>query len=370
MRSLLLLAPLALVASAAAQAAPVNYFDLWSGCTNFTSRGAGGVNECDILQQVPSVNYAGIGHVAGGTGTTLNGFRYVMQDQNAATIENYSMIIRSDAAGAPDVTPTGVLLETAPIASPGGSGILAWQITLTLATASTVVPQCATFYHGAHVPANAGWTATDALSYHICTYFVTNGVSRADNPATTYTGNLAWNVVRPANLVTQPGAPRNIRFELAVPSAVATLGNVDPTLVSDTFWQVNCSANANRSWGAGGMYPMVGGSRNDGLDIRVRDLANAGGFAVVFLGVDLGICPGIPLTGLANGSLYLNPGALTQIGVGALSPTGESIQTILPPGAANSTFANAVIDFQAFTLSPTLALPGSLSNRATVKYFR
>jgi hypothetical protein len=363
MRSLLIATlSLALAATTTAQ----NYFGIYSGCTNFTSRGALGTNGGDNLLEIKSSHFSGIGHDTAGVGTVLTGFRHVLQDQNASTVENYSFIIRRDSAGAPDCSAAGVILQTATLASPSGAGTLAWIITATLTTPSTLLPLCNTYYHGLNIPANAGWTA-DGLSSHIGTYYLLNG-TQADNPAPN-APNIAWNCLNSAPV--QPTSNRTIRYELQVQAAVLNMGNTDPTLIGVTTNCVSTLLNAAgnpRSWGAGGMYPENGGGRNDGLDCRIFDIANQSGLFAVFLGVNLG-CPGLPIGSIANGALYLNPaGPFVQVASGTLDTTGTGIATVLPPNTAPLTVVNRFLDFQAFTVGSSFALPGNLSNRASVQY--
>lgn len=368
MRSLLLAS---LLASTAMAQTPINYFEQYSGCTNFTSRGAAGVNAADSLLQHRTAHFAGVGHDASGSGTSLVSFRYVTQDQNAATQETYSLVIRADASGAPDPTPAGLLFQSANLLTPaGGAAPTAWQITATLMTPTTALPLCNTFYHGFNLAAAPLWTA-DGQSTHMCSYYALAGqtacpLAQADNPAPTGVPNVAWNII--AGAPTQPGSARSYRFDLGVTAAVMNIGNTDPTLTSNAAWTCACAALGIRSWGIGGQNPQNGGSRNDGLDVRVRDLANQGGVFITFLGGSFG-CPGIPLSGLANGALYLNPGgAFIQLATGALAPTGEGIATLLPPNSAPASVVNRPLDFQSFTLGATFALPGNLTNRATVIY--
>lgn len=365
MRSLLF-ASIALASTAVAQS-PVNYFEIYSGCTNYTSRGALGVNGGDNLLQIPASHFSGIGHDATGAGTVLTGFQYVMQDQNAATQEQYSLIIRADNAGAPDPTAAGLLLQTTTLTSPSGSGTLAWIVTVGLATPSTALPLCNTYYHGANTVAAPGWTA-DGLSWHICTYYNVNGTA-ASNPAPTNVPNIAWNII--AGAPTQPGGPRSIRYHLQLNAAVLNMANTDPTLIGVT---TNCvsgllnPAGNPRDSGVGGMWPENGGGRNDGLDCRIRDLASANGIWALFLGTNLG-CPGLPLAGLANGALYLNPGGpFIQVASGGIDATGVGTAIVLPPGSAPGSIVNRFVDFQGFTIGSSLALPGNLTNRASVNY--
>lgn len=374
MRSLLLAT--ALLASSAIAQTP-NIFDIYS-CTNYTSRGAVGVNPGDILLKVPSSRFQGIGQDPTGGGTTLLGFNYVMQDQNAATVENYSLIVRGDNNGQPDATAAGVLLQTTPLTSPSGTGTLAWIFTVTLTTPATVVPLCNTWYTGANVGPAALWTA-DGISYHIGTQALLGG-TQAGNPAPNATQaevHLAWDIINgTGGTPAQPGGFRIIRFGHLVPatSALLRIGGTDPTLIgvsaNCTSAQLNAAGNP-RCFATGGMYPGANATRSDGLDCRVRDSSNANGVFATFLGSSLG-CPGLPLGGLANGALYLNPGGIfVQVGAGALAAgTGEGTAIMLPPGVAQASWGSqgVTLEFQAFTIGPAFTLPGNLSNLASVSY--
>lgn len=353
MRSFSLIVPVFLAATAAAQT-PLNYHDLWSGCTSSTSRGTLGLNPGEVLQLNPASHFQGVGHDVTGAAATLYAFKYTTQDQNAATPEPYTLLVRSENAGQPDPTPAGLLLSAGPLTTPSGTGVAAWTITATLATPWTSLPLCTNYYHGADVAVRS--STADGQTFHICTY------TAADIPAAG-APNLAWNIQ--AGVPAQPGTSRVIRFTLGVESPILKMGNVDPGTPS-----TNCVSTIGfRSFGAGGMYPTCNAVRSDGLDYRVRDAGNAGGLCAVFLGLGFG-CPGISLGGLANGALYLNPaGAFLQIGAGGLDTAGENIGTVLPPGSSACAAAvNRMLDFQAFTVGPAFALPGNLTNRAGVTY--
>jgi len=358
MRSLFLLL-LALGASAGAQTN--NVFEIYSGCTDFTSRGSIGTNAGEYLLQIRSTHYSGIGHDAGGSGTRLSGFRYVTQDQNGVTPETYSMVVRADQAGQPDCSTAGLLLSVGPLTTPPNTtvGPIAWQITVTLTTASTALPLCNTYYQGGQFPAAPGWNGgTDGQSLHITDYVL------GDNPAPS-APSLTWNCLNGAAV--QPNFQETVRVDSLVEAAVLNIGNTDPTVT------VACIvAQGNRSFGAGGMFPQCTGPtgpRNDGLDCRVRDAGNANGVFAVFLGTSIG-CPGVPLGSLANGALYLNPGgAFVQIASGSLGSTGEGLAMLIPPNTpACARAVNRFVDFQAFTVGPSFTLPGKLTNRASVNY--
>jgi hypothetical protein len=346
----------ALSAAAAAQTS-ANLFDIYSGCTNFTSRGVVATNAGEYLLQVRASHFVGVGHDPTGNGTLLSGFQYFTQDQNAATVETYSLVVRSDAAGAPDCSAAGLLLSVGPLSTPGGTGTIAWQITTNLTTVSTALPQCSTYYQGLEFAAAPGWP-NEGQSVHLTDYPL------GDNPAPGAL-SLTWNCLNGAPQ--QPQFRESIRVGSLVRAPVLHMGNVDPSLATTCLVSVG-----NRSFGAGGMWPQcqgTAGPRNDGLDCRVRDAASANGVFALFLGTDLG-CPGVPLSGIADGALYLNPGgAFLQVTAGVLDSGGLGTATAVPPGsAACTTVVNRFLHFQAFTVGGGFTLPGRLSNRASVNY--
>ncbi|MEZ5963441.1 MAG: hypothetical protein R3F56_06295 [Planctomycetota bacterium] len=355
----LLLAALA-AASVPLHAQTPNIFEIYSGCTNFTSRGSIGSNAGEYLLQVPATHFSGLGHDPTGGSTILAGFRYTTQDQNGVTPETYSMVMRGDTAGTPDCSAAGLLLTTGNLTTPPNTtvGAIAWVITLTFTTPSTAMPLCATFYQGGQFPAAPGWTpGTDGQSLHIVDYAL------GDTAAPT-APSLSWNCLGGAPV--QPNFQETVRVDALVQSAVLNMGSVDPTTIVTCLQGLN-----NRSFGAGGLWPYCTGSagpRNDGIDCRVRDATSAGGVFALFLGSNVG-CPGVPLGGIANGALYLNPsGGFVQVVSGTLSTTGEGIATVVPPNTPCARFVNRYLDFQAFTVGASFALPGNLTNRASVSF--
>jgi hypothetical protein len=336
-----------------------NLFEIYNGaCTDFTSRGIIAGSAGDYLLQVPATHFAGVGHDAGGSSSRLTGFTYFTQDQNGATPETYSVVVRGDVAGAPDCSAAGLLLSVPLMLPAAGIGVIARQITTTLATPSSALPLCQNYYMGLELAAAPGWSGgTDGQSLHLSDYFL------GDNPAAGVP-SLSWNCLN--GMPQQPTFFETLRIGASVDAALLNMGNVDPTLPATR----TCLVTTNRrSFGAGGLWPACGGSRADGVDCRVRDRANANGVFVLFLGTALS-CPGLPLSGLANGALYLNPGGVfLQLTSGALNSTGEGTASVIPPGSpACARAVNRFVDFQAFTLGSGFALPGNLTNRVSVNY--
>lgn len=364
-----LLASLALASALSAQTP--NYFEIYSGCTNYTSRGALSVNAGDILVEVNKSHFQGVALNAAGTGTQLNTFRYVMQDQNAATQEAYSLVVRPESApnsNSPDcVNPP--MLTVGPFMSPSGAATLAWIITATIGTPSTVLPVADTIFHGVNVPANANWTHPtdgDGLSIHIATYYLL-GTTQADNPALNQP-SIGWNCLN--NAPVQPTFANTPRLALGVPGAVANLGNADPTLIGNTANCVSTLLNASgnpTSYGAGGMWPVANPSaaRQDGIDVKIADASRPNSIFASFL-AGAGLLPSpIPIAFLGAGGLWMNPAGITQLAVGTLDAAGGGRATLLPPGIMGANLQNRPISFQSFVFGTAITLPGAFTNATT-----
>lgn len=336
-----------------------NLFEIHSGCSNYMSRNVG-PNAGDMLLQVPAAHFAGVAQAPSGTASNVAGFFYYTQDQNPVTPSTYSMVLRADVGGRPNCTAGGLLLSAGPLTLPPSTSTtpIAWVIATMLNTPSTVAPTCATFYLGASVAAAANWP-TDGQSFQIGTYFLL-GASQADNPAPT-APNLSFECVN--GMASQSGSFRCLRIGLLTAAPVLNLGNYDPTLAN----AANCvTSRGGVSFGAGGLFPHaqgLAGPRNDGLNFRVRDVANANGVTALFLDVAAN-CPGLPLAGTATGALFLPPTSLLFVTAAPLDSAGLATGALWPPNFLNATLRNRVLSVQAFDAGPTLALPGTLSNRA------
>lgn len=348
----------------------INPVGLNGTCTNFTSRGVLGSNSGSILLEVPAAHFSGVGHDAAGSGTLFYNFHYLTQDQNAATVEPYSMEIRGEANPPPGPDVNTTLMQLTGLSTPGGTGTLAWFITNTLATPSTAVPLCNTFFMGANVAASSAaqpWPA-DSQSFHMGSYYLLQGAT-ASNPAPN-APNIAWNIL--AGAAQQPTtSPRTYRFYLGVGSPVLNTANDDPSLVGSGHCLSTAPAPyTNIDTGPGGLWPQcqgTAGPRNDGLQARVLDAQSPNGIFVVFIGTSIG-CPGLPFPIFFTGALYLNPTGLTQVASGGLDATGVGVVPMIPPGTNCRPAINRILDFQAITVPSTFTLPGRMTNRAGVRY--
>ena len=134
-----------------------------------------------------------------------NGFMAVIQDADASTTEDFDFCIVAESAlpgalGNPAAPPAGnsfgpeVILRTASLTTPPGSGTLAWIFTATLASPADLVPDGiteattgagnSTWYYGVGLRPNALWTL-DGLSVQLSSF---DGLgppfpNAGDNPA-------------------------------------------------------------------------------------------------------------------------------------------------------------------------------------------
>lgn len=170
---------IALCAGLSAQNVQDFYFNCATGAT--TRGGVAGASQVQVVMRFDSEDYVGWGNpvLAGSppavTGYELVGCRYVIQDQNDGTIENYNMhYYGEDPANPsfPNFTPasapgTNAIVTFGPFPSPttGTNTISAWQVTLNFAT-PVVRPNNQDFFAALEFPGNGAWTA-DGLSQHI-----------------------------------------------------------------------------------------------------------------------------------------------------------------------------------------------------------
>lgn len=343
-------------------------------CTNFTTRGTLGTAAGSILVEVPGTHFNGIGQDANGATTTITGFRYLMQDQNAAAAaEIYDFEIRrqSNPPPGPDCTAAGIIFNLVGLQSPPGGSPAAFFITNTLNPPMTSLPMCDTFFMGVNVPFNAGWTnpspTWDGLSIHMGSYY-TLQTRTASNPAPN-APNIAWNCS--AGLVTQP-TPRTYRFYLLTNAPLLNMANEDPTLAGTGHClnSTTTPAYLNTDTGPGGLWPEsqgAGFTRNDGLKVRVQYLAAANAPFFVFIGFGTQ-CPGIPIPFLYSGGLFLSPALpIVQVASGILDGSGTGfpgtaiVPTIFAPGTPYP--RNFTFPFQALVLSGGLIASNMAGSR-------
>lgn len=338
------------LASWTSASAQGNYYEVWpdsvaaSATTNATTRGTLGTAAGDVLQEWPVDMVAGVGDT--GAGCQFTGALFRHQDQDAATQENYAIIVRKpDPMGMVDPTPGGILFQGPTVQTPLSAGIVAWTTTVGFTTPVTLPCDKGQFV-GLYMDPAPGWSATDGHSMHMASY-VDLGPPYppvGDNPRRT-ARNISWNTSN--GVVTNTPSGRVFAFALLTNAAVLNMGNIDPT---------STRSPGGISYAAGGFFPEVklGGARDDGLVARVRDNTNTGGSAHVLLGS--GQLPfGLPLPPF-SGSIWLNPaGAIVPVGSATLN-AGVATITVAPP-AAIPPLLGFSLWFQGVTLNSGFANP-------------
>ena len=356
--------PLALLASCAlgtslfAQNTYVLYPDDARTATSSTTRYSFGTLAGEMLQQVPKTALAGVGD--NGTACQVTNMTYVMQDQNNATQESYSIIFRSaTGVGVPDVTAGGIIAQTSAMLSPlGTGGVLAYLITATFAS-PLAVPCASDYFYGISFGAAPGWaTNVDGISIH-----------NAFNPPTGSFGSnarstaptIAWQVFDPGTgtAAFQAASARVANMGLGTTQPVLAIGNRDPLSTRST---------GGIDYGLGGLYPAVKSSpRDDGLDARVNDTPNNGGVAVIFVGLN-SFGPAVPIPGF-SGRVYLDL-SFPVIEFVAATISGATVGygkvTLAPPGAIPAS-PGVTLYFQAFTVNSGFANP-RISNAIAVSF--
>src|SRR5690606_35986720 len=170
----------------------------------------------------------------------IDGFRALLQDQDASTPETYSWSVLSARA---DGRPGAAFYRSGPIPTPPGAtaGPEAWLLSSALTAPVRPLPKDATCFLAVGLPSNARWPL-DGLSVHHADYSLgtTGDTPRSDAP------NLTWTVDRDrGDLVGQP-SPRVPALFFLTPGLVLRAGaDVDPAE----------QRGPNPTFGAAGLYP-------------------------------------------------------------------------------------------------------------------
>ena len=311
----------------------------------------------EVLQEVPGGSIASLGD--GGSNCTVTNMSILLQDENNATQEAFSVILRSAAlGGGPDATPSGIIASSSPIQSPlGAGGVGSSLITVTFASPVTVLCTGSYFY-GVSLSANANYPASDGLSVH-----------NAINPPTGTLGSnarstaptIAWQIYDPGfGLTALPAAsPRVANIGLGTAQAVLNIGNRDP---------LSTRSPSGIDYGLGGLFPAVkSGGRDDGLEAKITDTPNNNGIGVVFLGIG-SFGPALNVPGF-TGRIRLNL-SFPVIELAAAFITGATVGTgkvqIVPPGSIPAA-TGVNIYFQAITVNAGYANP-RISNAVAVSF--
>lgn len=353
-----LLAACTLGASLAAQNNFILYPDDARSATSVASRYSFGALAGEMLQQVPASALAGIGD--NGTACQVTNMSFILQDQNNATQENYTVIFRSaTGTGAPDATPTGIIAQSSSLLSPlGTGGVAAYLVTVTF-TSPLALPCTGDYFFGVSFTAASGWTtSTDGISIHNA-YNPPTGTLGSNARSTAPT--IAWQIFDPGTgtAAFQASSARVANIALGTAAPVLAIGNRDPLSTRST---------GGIDYGLGGLYPAVKlGTRDDGLDARINDTPSIGGVGVVFVGLG-SFGPAIPIPGFL-GRVYLDL-TFPVIEFVAASITGTTVGygkvQLASPGVIPSS-PGVTLYFQAFTVDSGFANP-RISNAIAVSF--
>jgi hypothetical protein len=406
-----------------AQATTTNVFGISPNSTDATSRsGVGGPSLGDVLIEVRGVSwenplnangntgadYIGVGDLgntpsvpATGNGR-CNGFQVVLQDQNAATVENFDFCIVQEAPlpniGNPAAPPIGnpngpeVILRTASLQSPPGTGTLAWIITATLTTPADLIPSGlvsatsgggnSSWYYGCGLSGNPAWS-TDGLSIHMSSYYGLGAPfpNAGDNPRDGVVSVQQARDVTNGTVVAKSATPRTKEIFIltegtifnhgAAVAAAAQIGP-DPTFGAAGSYPDACGSAISRV----ASFPTYPGRAGvgDGYAIRIRSAGDIG------VPVQLGLAAGFPggvgtISGFNGLQIYLpffNGGYVISFvsiffPVGAVPASGEINLTLLAPSALQPLCQPTPLRMSG---QPAVLTPGSLKfgNGASASY--
>lgn len=295
---------LALACSAALPAQ--NEFELWPGVTSFFYRGALDRNSGDLMQGAHAEFHRGIGD--NGTDCRVVGLRGYLQDQNAATRETFSWVIRrgSDRAG-PTAGTAGIIAKVGPVQLPAATGVRSWLLSTTFAS-PVKLDSRAFFAFGVTLPPAPRWAGfADGLST-----WAARGDAKSVQKAHSRAEDHAWQLTTNGATATHPWWKCTIRFKLLLASPVLQVGQ------------------GGNVYGMGGMFPAGG----EPLTVRTR-YGSGQGLSMLFLGTNR-------TTGAAlfpnTGRVYLG-GLILPLGSAILNASGEAVHTLqqkLPGNLANT----------------------------------
>jgi len=354
--------PLLTVASLAGAVAAQNQFEVYPEETDAVTRSLINSVEGDILTKVDGAIFNGVGTTDSTQLGEVKSFFGVLQDFNGSTREFFDVVIRQDDPanpGQPDPSLGGILLSSNPTPGTLGSQTLAFAATsstmpmvfgavVTLNTPARILPTTATWYFGFNIASNPNWgamTNADGMGVQQASYYglgspfpMTHDNPRTGAPPTAYSVDTVNNLVN-------TDADTTLHLGIGVTGSVITPGA-----------DVIASARAgtiNPNFGVAGQFPDSLGTNggasyqqrngaNDGLALRVRDTANAGGMATIWAAGGFSTVGPISVSGI-QGAVWIDIFTLIDMLANApIDAMGESVvqaaymkQGILPPLLGN-----------------------------------
>ncbi|MCC6784286.1 MAG: hypothetical protein IT457_15700 [Planctomycetes bacterium] len=332
-------AAVAIAAGASAQ----QFFEIYPGTTNATSRGGLGLNSGEILNGFHKAQNAGIGN--DGTSSTVSGARYVLQDQIGNTVDTYGITFRTgtDATG-PGTTAVDLLASFGPFNMPASTatGPVAWIITLTFAPLT--VPSTDFFSVGVALP--VATSGTDYVSCHAAYNTSHNQHASAVD--------MAWQIVGAATSATHPATKRSFRIAIRTPQNAFQAANVDALGTFNHF-------------GWGGYFPNTAlvGAASQGLAFRAFHNLGVNGSAAVLASIGGFAASPLTIPGIGN-TVYLDLATLLPVTMafglsdGTVLPSLAAGLDVLPAGAGTLTFQAVVLDIPNATIDMTNAVTTTL----------
>jgi hypothetical protein len=304
--------------------------------------------QAEGLQQIDAAWFRGVGDT--GSGCLAHAMFWWAADEDITTAEGYGVVLRlADVNGAPDATPTGILLSIQGLSTPAGAGGPrgSWIMTDGFAT-PLALPCDQTWFQGIDLPANTAWPATDGLSL-----WAADGLAAASPPTVGENHrlgapNITWSV--DTTFATSASRPWTYILGVRVDAPVLHLGGIDP--LSARTGTLGAS-----SYGMNGLFPEL---PTDGLDARVQDNANPNGFAVLAGALDYGP----PLGFGYPGQLWLDLPTLVTVGFAVMSG-GVGTIPIAAPGSLPASAIGIELKFQAMVFDLATG-NGRFANAQTV----
>ncbi|MCB9869274.1 MAG: hypothetical protein H6837_05400 [Planctomycetes bacterium] len=313
MRILPILAMLAVGSVAVAQ----QDIEIYPGQTSFTSRGNVGSGTGEVHQGFHAGYWRSIGD--DGSACTINQWFGVIQDQNAATQENYYLVWRrGDDTNGPGITSADVISRVGPYNSPAGTGTAAWIVTSAVLTPPVTLPDCqenpvsgykGMFSIGMEFTAAPLWTA-DGVSLHTSFGSSTTPHQYSHGAQEDH----AWMYLGPpATAMAHPSDLRSWRLGQKVSQGALQMCN-------------GVAAAANDRCGMGGLFPLNGPGTE--FSARARyPIGLSGGTSLLWVSVNrlLPIIGGFKLfPGTAR--LHLTGPVLYQLSSASINSSGNFSQ--------------------------------------------
>ena len=287
----------------------------------------------EILMHIPGSHFRSVGNRGDGTCDCKLGYRFEVRfwDQNRATAETFTPIIRAWTSGAP-----GIRLNPATVASLTPIGVGAGEVSQTIyflfPEISVTIPCEDGFCIGVKVDAAS---FTDGLSVMAAEYQPggTPVPATGDYPRA-LTPSYAWSQITSSPWVHHPDASGlALAFAVDPRTPLLNLGNRAPSIPSV-------------SYGVGGMFPdNASSARYDGLELRIQDWARPWGYAMVFMDI-------APVSGTPFGTVLGCFNTLPNIVFMApLDGVGELRMPLLPQGPATNADLDGDVWIQAMVIN-------------------